>query len=644
MRTIWYVFVFAAVFAFAEIAMSDVFSDYFEDGSIDTNLWVVGGGSRAGNESPIGSGSWYYSHQEVVDTDGYLNARVWGPEAGRTRGAEAWVMTTYNFNDGEEYLFNFSWEPAFDDPHFNIYFLQITDGFIPPIGDIHWPTRNPEDTAYPDELAETTNLLWNEQPDGNWYRGWWHFRGLPSPGRQDQSITIDSSGTVKLYSEPDASGCLIWESTLNGSAPWHIRFMVTDATSSGFPAGDARLKLYNFSAICTSNEPPVAICKTVTVEAGPGCVADASIDNGSYDPDGDLITITQKPPGPYPLGDTLVTLTVTDDSDASDSCTAIVTVVDTTPPVITLIGDETIILECSVDVYEEQGAIALDICDPEVSLEIGGDTVDTSTCGTYIVTYDATDDSSNDAIQVTRTVTVEDTVPPEIITAIVEPQVVEVGQTVNYDAVVADECGFTIEWDFGDGSPSSTENPTTHTYDSADIYTVTLTATDCSDEIATEEFFVVVYDPSTGFVTGGGWIWSPAGALTDNPDLEGKANFGFVSKYKKGATEPTGQTEFVFQADNLNFHSSSYDWLVVTGSDYARFKGTGTINGSGEYKFMLWAGDDDPDTFRIKIWWEEGEIENVVYDNGMDQAIGGGSIKIHTNQSLQILIGEFIGL
>ena len=124
MRTIWYVFVFASVFAFAEIAMSDVFSDYFEDGSIDTNLWVVGGGSRAGNESPIGSGCWYYSHQEVVDTDGYLNARVWGREAGRTRGAEAWVMTTYNFNDGEDYLLNFSWEPAFDDPHFNIYFLH----------------------------------------------------------------------------------------------------------------------------------------------------------------------------------------------------------------------------------------------------------------------------------------------------------------------------------------------------------------------------------------------------------------------------------------------------------------------------------------------------------------------------------------
>jgi len=71
----------------------------------------------------------------------------------------------------------------------------------------------------------------------------------------------------------------------------------------------------------------------------------------------------------------------------------------------------------------------------------------------------------------------------------------------------------------------------------------------------------------------------------------------------------------------------------VTDSDYARFKGSGTINGMGDYKFMLWAGDDEPDTFRIKIW-EEDELcnETVVYDNGMDQAIGGGNIVVHTKK------------
>jgi hypothetical protein len=111
-------------------------------------------------------------------------------------------------------------------------------------------------------------------------------------------------------------------------------------------------------------------------------------------------------------------------------------------------------------------------------------------------------------------------------------------------------------------------------------------------------------------------------------DITGKATFGFVSKYKKGASVPDGNTEFQFKAGDLNFHSTSYDWLVVNqGGTSAQFKGYGTLNGAGNYGFMIWAGDGSPDTFRIKIW--DAVTEVVVYDNGMDQPIGGGSIVVH---------------
>ncbi|MEA3225806.1 MAG: hypothetical protein U9Q07_07625, partial [Planctomycetota bacterium] len=142
---------------------------------------------------------------------------------------------------------------------------------------------------------------------------------------------------------------------------------------------------------------------------------------------------------------------------------------------------------------------------------------------------------------------------------------------------------------------------------------------------------LAVYDPAGGFVTGGGWIESPLHDTYIYMGVEGKASFGFVSKYKKGAQTPTGSTEFVFQAANLNFHSSSYQWLVVNqaGSN-AQFKGSGTINSEGDYKFMLWAGDGEPDTFRIKIWEEIVEgVELVYYDNSVGQPIGGGSIIVH---------------
>lgn len=97
--------------------------------------------------------------------------------------------------------------------------------------------------------------------------------------------------------------------------------------------------VYENSAVpCTPpNQPPVAQCKNVTVSTDPGrCTASSvSVDNGSFDPDGDPITLAQVPPPPYSLGTTNVTLTVTDDQGASDSCAATVTVVDTTPPTIT---------------------------------------------------------------------------------------------------------------------------------------------------------------------------------------------------------------------------------------------------------------------------------------------------------------------
>jgi len=151
----------------------------------------------------------------------------------------------------------------------------------------------------------------------------------------------------------------------------------------------------------------------------------------------------------------------------------------------------------------------------------------------------------------------------------------------------------------------------------------------------------VIYDTGAGFVTGGGWINSPAGAYRPNPLLVGKANFGFVSKYEKGANVPTGETEFQFKAGNINFHSTVYEWLVVAGAK-GQYKGSGTINGAGNYGFMLTVTDGDVkggggiDKFRIKITGPGG----IVYDNGgpgstddingsVEQAIGGGSIVIH---------------
>jgi hypothetical protein len=173
-----------------------------------------------------------------------------------------------------------------------------------------------------------------------------------------------------------------------------------------------------------------------------------------------------------------------------------------------------------------------------------------------------------------------------------------------------------------------------HSYAEPGVYPVVLKIMDQEGNQLDQAVYqyVVVYDPTAGFVTGGGWFNSQAGAYKDKPSMEGQATFGFVSRYKKGADVPTGNTAFEFSAGDLQFQSTSYDWLVVKGSNQASFKGSGTINGLGDYRFMLWAGDGETDTFRIRIW-EEDEVtaeEIDIYDNGSDQAINGGSIVIHT--------------
>lgn len=228
------------------------------------------------------------------------------------------------------------------------------------------------------------------------------------------------------------------------------------------------------------------------------------------------------------------------------------------------------------------------------------------------------------------------------LTAAQEP--VAVGALVNASALILDaetNDEYSVTWDWGDGSVDTSPSvgpqlSAQHTYSLPGVYTLTLTVSEAGLAPVSAVFeYIVVYDPYGGFVTGGGWIWSPAGAFIANPALEGKATFGFVSRYKKGASIPDGNTEFQFKAGGLNFRSKSYDWLVVNKSlSRAQYKGQGTIGGSlapngAYYKFMIWATDANPDTFRIKIWWEDGTGEQLIYDNSSEQIIGGGSIVVH---------------
>lgn len=163
-----------------------------------------------------------------------------------------------------------------------------------------------------------------------------------------------------------------------------------------------------------TNTPPIAVCQPISVAAGANCTAVADINNGSSDPDGDQITITQVPAGPYPLGQTVVSLIVTDNGTPvlADTVSCTVTVTDQTNPVVTCPANITVgndVGACGAIV--NFAATATDNCDAAVAITYSQNPATLFPVGATVVTATATDDAGNTA-QCQFTVTVNDTQNP----------------------------------------------------------------------------------------------------------------------------------------------------------------------------------------------------------------------------------------
>ena len=278
----------------------------------------------------------------------------------------------------------------------------------------------------------------------------------------------------------------------------------------------------------------------------------------------------------------------------------------------------------------------------------------------YTITVTVTDPFGNTGVGTTQhTVT---NVAPEVqtLTGPVAPQPVGTPVTINAtftDQGTQDTHTATIDWGDGNvtagvvteagGSGSVTG---THTYTTPGVYVVTVTVTDddtgsgsmSSDEAVPVPFFVVIFDAQGGFVTGGGWYDSPAGAAPASPTAVGKAQFGLNARYHQDQLVPHGQFHLNFKPADIKFRSTQLTFLGVAGNT-ATIRGEGTNNGTGQYAFRVEVQDNgepgDDDTIHVKIWQKvdpAGAIETfVLYDNAVPTPLGGGNIQIH--QALQAL-------
>jgi PKD repeat protein len=265
--------------------------------------------------------------------------------------------------------------------------------------------------------------------------------------------------------------------------------------------------------------------------------------------------------------------------------------------------------------------------------------------GSYPVSVRATDQQGLAAVS-TLVVSVANAAPQVgVIIAPQDPK--QINTSVSVAASISDPGTSDLlsaiwSWDDGTTSPAAISDGLafgSHTYSQPGVYSVVLTAKDKDGATTTRAFnYIVIYDPSGGFVTGAGWIYSPRGAYLLKPDASGMTLFGFVSKYKKGASVPSGDADFFFCLGGFNFNATSYSWLVVNDST-AQFLGYGTMNGRGSYRFSITVKDGKlgggADAYRIQIWNTADGM--LVYDNqpgaALDApataAIGGGNIVIH---------------
>ncbi|HEY4503968.1 MAG TPA: YDG domain-containing protein [Candidatus Paceibacterota bacterium] len=166
-------------------------------------------------------------------------------------------------------------------------------------------------------------------------------------------------------------------------------------------------------------------------------------------------------------------------------------VLDTTKPVITLIGDDSKTIEVGSPAYIDEGATALDNTDG-VLIPILSGTVNTSVVGDYTITYNISDIAENIADAIIRTIHITDTTAPTI-TAPADVSAEATGQTT---AVVL---GNPITFDVGDSSPLVTNNADT-TFPIGET-TVIWTVTDVSGNSASTTQKVTIVDTTKPIIT-----------------------------------------------------------------------------------------------------------------------------------------------
>lgn len=403
------------------------------DGSFTSAIYTSGVLTTSEIPTPGTGAGVYYWHVKAIDAAG--NSGPW---------SNAWKITIDNTAPSIPTLltpetdtiigtndFNFTWEPSTD-----------TEG-----SPITYQFHSSLNSAESDDILTTD--LWTSgtlndpmihstgAPDGKWY---WQVRAQDASGNWSGwsaiwNVTLDTTAPVitvptEVSVETGEEGDVIVnftatavdavdeESTvtcdpISGSTFSGTTVVTCTSTDSHGNTGTA-----SFTVIVNGVSGPVLILPgNITTEATSGAGAEVTYGATAYYLEAEIdISCTPASGSTFSISTTTVECLASniDEPITISTGSFTVTVVDTTKPVITLLGTTPVSVTIG-DSYTDAGATASDIVDGDITANIVlGGSVNTSTLGTYVLTYNVTDAHGNAATEVIRTVNVVPKAPHTI--------------------------------------------------------------------------------------------------------------------------------------------------------------------------------------------------------------------------------------
>ncbi|MEY3480303.1 MAG: hypothetical protein RIQ71_1078 [Verrucomicrobiota bacterium] len=216
---------------------------------------------------------------------------------------------------------------------------------------------------------------------------------------------------------------------VDGAPQAYLRLTVTGATSA---SGNNRLDNIQLNASSATpadtNAPVITILGDNPLVLAVGSTFNDPSATATDNVDGSVTVTSSGSVNTAIPGSYTITYSAIDAAGNTASATRTVNVVDTTAPVITVLGDNPLVLAVG-STFNDPGATATDNVDGSVAVAASG-LVNAAVVGTYTINYSAIDAAGNTA-SATRTVNVVDTTAPVITVLGDNPLVLAVGSTFN---------------------------------------------------------------------------------------------------------------------------------------------------------------------------------------------------------------------